>query len=509
VTLIKNAKGDGPDKWKAQITSSGTKFHLGMFETELEAGVQFAKAYYKLFVMAPPTMAAAALVVHASAAAAAVPAAAAAGVVASESFVSAPAVAAPAPAGSARAIEEDAPPETAEAPAAAVASAAEALEAAVVLAAEAPAAAVASAEGAMDEEEGHEEEAEEEEEEEEDEDDAYEEGEAATPVSAAPGSAALRASSAAAVATKPAKPLPKSRLSPEARAAKASLRRAAERVVKEGEWLEAGHAEKLLLAVLRAPFPPQDDDWNATGLEAPAPPASALPAGDGAGEDATGDEGSASVEVNEATAGLQATGPRELQAGQQVAQRHSDSGKMLKVWPSGTAAAKAMKTTLALVQGACVSGEELAGFKWEPFSTRAMEQGAAASEAASAAPGEHKSPTKATANGTAAAADGEEGAVPSGEAAGGAEEAAGALALPFKERADGVFQYHETRAYKGGNKLRDYQVGISLPYIHARLDKPAGCGVCVFFMRVQSDLFLTLCFTSPFGSLPPRHSSRA
>ena len=464
VTLIKNAKGDGPDKWKAQITSSGTKFHLGMYETELEAGVQFAKAYHKLFVMAPPT----------SVAAAAATAAAAAAVEPTNGqSVTAAAAVTPAAPESATAMDEDAPTDTtASAAAPATESGAEAEPAAST---EAPTDAVASRDAMEDDEDDDNDD--------EDEDDDDDEGDAtmAAPTSSLetkPNASAAASSSTAAeggtseLTTKvPQKP----RLSPEARAAKLAQKRAAERIVKESEWLEAGHAEKLLLAVLRAPFAPLDHDWDATGLEAPAPPA--LPAsetGDAtkSGEDEKGENGEGdgdeggeegSAEVDEA----KATGPRELQAGQQVAQLNSDSGKVVRIWPSATAAAKARKVPLALVQGACVSGEELVGFRWEPFGApKGKEQGAASDAAAAAA--DEKSPVKAKASGgdddsssssssnasststelVTKSFPGADGAAPEGEGA----------VKEFKERADGVFQYHESRSYKGGNKLRDYQV---------------------------------------------------
>jgi hypothetical protein len=51
VTLIRSTRDADNDKWKAQITSGGIKFHLGMFPTEYEAGTMFARAYYKLFTM--------------------------------------------------------------------------------------------------------------------------------------------------------------------------------------------------------------------------------------------------------------------------------------------------------------------------------------------------------------------------------------------------------------------------------------------------------------------------
>ena len=56
VTLVRTARadGNGPEKWKAQIAAGGVKFHLGSFATEVEAGVQFARAYHKLFGSALP-----------------------------------------------------------------------------------------------------------------------------------------------------------------------------------------------------------------------------------------------------------------------------------------------------------------------------------------------------------------------------------------------------------------------------------------------------------------------
>ena len=475
VTLIKNAKGDGPDKWKAQITSSGTKFHLGMYETELEAAVQFAKAYHKLFVMAPPT----------SVAAAAATAATATAVVEATNGQPA-AVANTSSAASESAMDEDAPTDTTSAAKTAGAAAEP------VASTEVSAAAEASGGNAMEEED---EEVQDDEEDQDDDDDDEEDDDAtmAAPTSsseAVPNASTSSSSTGAAeggssteLTTKvPQKP----RLSPEARAAKLAKKRAAERVVKEREWLEAGHAEKLLLAVLRAPFAPLDHDWDATGLEAPAPPV--LPAsetedakeagvddekGDNEGEDEGGGDGSTD-EIDDA----KATGPRELQAGQQVAQLNSDSGKVMRLWPSGTAAAKAMKVSLALVQGACVSGEELVGFRWEPFGVpKGKEQGGDASAGAAPAgtggASDEKSPVKAKASAdeddsSSSSASKEIVAKPSPGAADAADAAAapeggeGAAVKEFKERADGVFQYHESRTYKSGNKLRDYQVSVLL-----------------------------------------------
>ena len=393
VTCIKSTRLGADDKWKAQITVGGTKWHLGLCATEEEAGTLFARAHHKLFergqapgqsraataaaaMQLPPSPPALPVNEALLAAAAAlllerqkVEGSAAGGAAAATAAQSSDAP--PPEASSSAAVEATAPADPPAAPL--VASSPEVAEVAV---APEPAAAPAEAVKSMDADDS----------EDEDDEDDEEEGEGG-------GEAAVLSPSKAA-------------RTPAERAARRSAakdRRARKLAVLESAWLEAGHMERLLLATQRAPRPPLSDAWAATGLEPPEESEEGEEEGGAAGE------GGAEGAAREGRAGAPSG---DLAAGQQVAQKDPDSGKLLKVWPSGTAAATACGTTLRRLQEAVKTGAELAGFKWEPFGP----------------------------------------APEAGEGGGGPSKA---LA---KARADGVFQYAETRTYKGENKLREYQL---------------------------------------------------
>jgi chromodomain-helicase-DNA-binding protein 7 len=207
----------------------------------------------------------------------------------------------------------------------------------------------------------------------------------------------------------------------EAKAAKAGLRakekRAKRLVVLESEWLAAGHMERLLLAVERCPHKPQSDAWADTGLEPPRDLEKE------AAQAAEAVAASSSVMDGEAS-----TSNKELASGQSVAQYDLDTGKVLKVWPSGNTAAKSMGVPLAMLRDACISGVEVAGYRWEPFVSAAEETEGSSSSSSSSGGGS--------------------------SGAGGSPE----KKTKKKERDDGVFQYSDSLTYKGDNKLRDYQL---------------------------------------------------
>ena len=124
-------------------------------------------------------------------------------------------------------------------------------------------------------------------------------------------------------------------------------------VVIEDDWEAAGHLEKLLIAVDSAPIRPLNSTWKGTGLDPPY---------DGTNK-----------ESMDGTKG-QTAGPGVLRQGQSVAQKDADSGRVLKVWPSGTSAARLFKVPPKLILEACKNGTEVAGFKWEPFEKRKPEK---------------------------------------------------------------------------------------------------------------------------------------
>ena len=164
--------------------------------------------------------------------------------------------------------------------------------------------------------------------------------------------------------------------------------------------------------------------------------------------------------------GRRATPPGgELKQGQSVAQKDADSGRVLKVWPSGTSAARQFKLPPKMILQACREGTEVAGFKWEPFEKKKPAPKGKKPRELTPAQAAASLAAKAEQEVARLVQDEEKGATMNAE-----RDEAETTALDAtlnrdldenvkrqRRRDAGVFQYGDSKAYKGGNKLREYQ----------------------------------------------------